>query len=173
MAIEQNEQYIFLVDDEPIQNEMLKDHISAHYQYKLKTYENGEDAIRDMNLNPSIVVLDFHLNSHLPNAQNGVEVLKKIKELSPHTQVIMLSGQDKLDVAVESMKHGAYDYVIKGETAFSRMENILDNIIELHSLKHANNTYKKVIAFLCVAIGGIILLSIFLMRSLDMHWPTK
>jgi DNA-binding NtrC family response regulator len=173
MAVEQSEHYVFLVDDEPIQNEMLKDHISARYQYKLKTYDNGEDAIRDMNLSPAIVVLDFHLNSHLPNAQNGVEVLKKIKELSPNTEVIMLSGQDKLDVAVDSMKHGAYDYVIKGETAFSRMENILDNLIELHSLKDANKTYKRVITMLGVAVAAVILISIFLVMKFDVIKPSK
>jgi len=162
MAAEHKEQYIFLVDDEPIQNEMLKDHISSNFDYKLKTYDNGEDAIRDMNLKPAIVVLDFHLNTHIPNAQNGVEVLKKIKELNPHTEVIMLSGQDKIDVAIDSMKYGAYDYVIKGETAFSRIENILNNIIELHSLKAANVTYRRILSLLGVAIVVIVLVSIFL-----------
>ena len=171
-AANQSEQYLFLVDDEPIQNEMLKDHISSRYEYKLKTYDSGEDAIKDMNLNPTIVVLDFHLNSHLPNAQNGVEVLKKIKEISPHTQVIMLSGQDKLEVAVDSMKHGAYDYVIKGETAFSRMENILDKIIELHSLKDANNSYKKVIMMLGIAIVLVLIFSVFLVLKFDVYRPT-
>ena len=72
---DQSTQYVFLVDDEPIQNEMLKDHISSKFQYMLKTYSNGEDAIKDMNLQPAIVVLDFHLSSNMPNAQNGVEVL--------------------------------------------------------------------------------------------------
>ena len=163
---EQSKQYIFLVDDEPIQNEMLKDHISGKFDYQLKTYSNGEDAIRDMNLNPAIVVLDFHLNSHLPNAQNGVDVLKKMKELSPHTEVIMLSGQDKIEVAIESMKHGAYDYVIKGETAFSRMENILNNIIELHSYKESSGTYKKIITLLCVALALIFLISLYMVYKL-------
>src|SRR5580698_4535654 len=141
MAADQSTRYIFLVDDEPIQNEMLKDYLGERYQYKIKTYESGETAISDLGLDPAIMVLDFHLNSHLPNAQNGVEVLKKVKEICPATQVIMLSGQDKLEVAVDSMKYGAYDYVIKGETAFSRMENILNNINELRSIKAANNAY--------------------------------
>lgn len=164
MATEQSNRFIFLVDDEPIQNEMLKDYIADRFQYKIKTYESGEAAIKDMHLDPEIVVLDFHLNSHLPDAQNGVEVLKKIKEQHPKVQVIMLSGQDKLDVAVESMKYGAYDYVIKGETAFSRMENILNNINELHGLKSSNNTYKKVITFLCVSIVAVVLLSIYIVK---------
>jgi two-component system, OmpR family, response regulator len=144
--------YIFLVDDEPIQNEMLKDYLSERFAYQIKTYSSGEDAIKDIDLSPEIAVLDFHLNSHLPDAKNGVEVLKSIKSASPSTQCIMLSGQDKLEVAVDSMKYGAYDYVIKGETAFSRMENILNNIIELHSVKEANGTYKKIITMLVVAI---------------------
>ena len=164
MAVEQSKQFIFLIDDEPIQNEMLKDYIAERFQYKIKTYGSGEDAMKEMNLKPDIIVLDFHLNAHLPNAQNGVEVLKKIKEVHPAAQVIMLSGQDKLEVAVDSMKYGAYDYVIKGETAFSRMENILNNLNELSALKEANTTYKKIITFLCVAIGVVILVSIGLAK---------
>lgn len=166
MAIEQSSQYIFLVDDEPIQNEMLKDYLSERFKYKFKTYESGEAAIKDLHLDPAMIVLDFHLNAHLPDAKNGVDVLKEIKELKPHSQVIMLSGQDKLDVAVDSMKYGAYDYVIKGETAFSRMENIINNINILGNVKEANNTYKKIITGLVIALGVIVLLSLFLVSRL-------
>ena len=172
MAADQSTRYIFLVDDEPIQNEMLKDYLSERFQYKIKTYESGEDAIKDLNdLNPAIMVLDFHLNSHLPTAKNGVEVLKLVKSMSPSTQVIMLSGQDKLEVAVDSMKHGAYDYVIKGETAFSRMENIFNNLSELSGLREANNSYKKVIAFLTAAIIAVIGIALYLNYSMDRVVP--
>src|ERR1700744_75744 len=101
MATDQNSRYIFLVDDEPIQNEMLKDYIGDRFPYKIKTFESGEDAVKELNLDPAIAVLDYHLNSHLPDAKNGVEVLKMFKEMSPNTQVIMLSGQDKLEVAID------------------------------------------------------------------------
>jgi len=76
MAAEQNKKYIILVDDEPIQNEMLKDFLSERFPYTFKTYENGESAIKDLHLQPVLIVLDYHLNAHLPEAQNGVEVLK-------------------------------------------------------------------------------------------------
>jgi two-component system OmpR family response regulator len=166
MAIEQNTQYVFLVDDEPIQNEMLKDYLSEKFEYKIKTYDTGEGAIKDLNLNPAIVVLDYHLNAHLPNAQNGVEVLKSIKSINPATKVIMLSGQDKIEVAVESIKHGAYDYVIKGETAFNRMENIINNIDELSNIRAANKAYRNVIIGLIIGLVGIILLSLFMVMRL-------
>lgn len=162
MTNEQTKTTIFLVDDEPIQNEMLKDYLAERFSYEIKTFESGESALREISVRPQIVVLDFHLNSHLPNAQNGVEVLKKIKELSPESQVIMLSGQDKLEVAVESMKYGAYDYVVKGETAFSRMENVINNILELSNIKELNQSYKKAISFLQLAIVGVILISVVL-----------
>ena len=157
-----DKRYIFLVDDEPIQNEMLKDYLSERFVYDIKTYESGEDALKDMQLNPEIVVLDFHLNSHKPGAKNGVEILKALKESYPNTQVIMLSGQDKIDVATDSMKYGAYDYVVKGETAFSRMENAMNNISQLHRVKTINSAYKRTITFLSVVIGLIVLLSIFI-----------
>ena len=174
MAADQSTRYIFLVDDEPIQNEMLKDYLSDRYQYKIKTYESGEDALKDLNtLNPVIMVLDFHLNSHLPTAKNGVEVLKNVKAMSPATQVIMLSGQDKLEVAVDSMKNGAYDYVIKGETAFSRMENIFNNLNELRGLREANNSYKKVIMWLGVAIAAVVAFSVYLTYKMEVVVPAK
>ncbi len=166
MATE-NKRYIFLVDDEPIQNEMLKDYIDERFLYDIKIFDNGEDALAEMNLMPEIVILDYHLNGHNTDAKNGVEILKTMKERHPETQVIMLSGQDKLDVAVDCMKYGAYDYVIKGETAFSRMENALNNVSELHRMKTINNAYKKTIVFLGVIIGLIILIALYLQFFTD------
>jgi DNA-binding NtrC family response regulator len=164
-----NSRYIFLVDDEPIQNEMLKDYLSERFLYNIKTFDNGEEAISNLHLNPEIIVLDYHLSSQKSDAQNGVAILKKIKERSPNTQVIMLSGQDKIDVAIDSMKYGAYDYVVKGETAFSRMENVLNNVSELHRMKTINGSYKKTIALLSVIIGLIVLLALYLLFFTDAY----
>lgn len=157
-----SKRYIFLVDDEPIQNEMLKDYLNERFVYEVKTFDNGEDMLQNMHLNPEIVVLDYHLNAQNPSAQNGVEILKKIKDKYPDVQVIMLSGQDKIDVAIDSMKYGAYDYVVKGETAFSRTENILNNISELHRVRTINKAYKRTITFLTIALILIIGLAVYL-----------
>ncbi len=113
--------------------------------------------------------ISYHLNANQPNAQNGVEVLKKMKELSPHTEVIMLSGQDQIDVAVDSMKFGAYDCVVKGETAFARTENILNNISELHKVTTINNAYKRTIILLAVGIGIILLIALYMLIFTDAY----
>ncbi len=157
-----NKRYIFLVDDEPIQNEMLKDYLNERFLYDVKTFETGEDMLQNMHLNPEIVVLDYHLAGHKRDAKNGVEILKILKDKYPDVQVVMLSGQDKIDVAIDSMKYGAYDYVVKGETAFSRTENILNNISELHKVKTINKAYKRTITILIIGLILIIALAIYL-----------
>ena len=164
-----SKRYLFLVDDEPIQNEMLKDYLAERFLYEVKTFEDGESLLQNMHLGPEIVVLDYHLAGQHRDAKNGVEILKRIKERHPDVQVIMLSGQDKLDVAVDSMKYGAYDYVVKGETAFSRIENTLNNVSELHKAKTMNRAYRTTITFLSIAIGVIVLLSLYLAFFTDAY----
>lgn len=158
-----DKRYVFLVDDEPIQNEMLKDFLTERYTYEIKIFDTGEEAMSQMHLNPEIVVLDYHLNAHLQNAKNGVDVLKEIKDKNPETQVIMLSGQDKIDVAVDTMKYGAFDYIVKGESAFSRIENVINNASEIHKLKIVNEGYKRTITLLTIVIGLIVLGAVFFM----------
>ena len=156
-----SKRYLFLVDDEPIQNEMLKDYLNERFLYEVKVFDNGEDAMQSMHLNPEIVVLDYHLSSHNKDAKNGVEILKAIKDQHPMVQVIVLSGQDKISVAVDTMKYGAYDYVVKGESAFSRIENVINNASELHRMRTINKGQKNTILMLTTVIGLIILASIY------------
>jgi DNA-binding NtrC family response regulator len=158
-------QSIFLIDDEPIQNEMLKDYLAERFNYNYHLFDNGEEAIQNMSLNPSIVIIDYHLNAHNPAAKNGVQILQAIKEQYPNVQVIMVSGQDKIQVAVDSMKYGAYDYIVKGETAFSRMENTLNRIYELEESKFMYQSSRKSITFLIIAMICIIILSALLLMN--------
>lgn len=153
--------YLFLVDDEPIQNEMLKDYLNERFLYDIMVFDNGEDALRKMDLKPEILVLDYYLNANNPDAKNGIEILKQIKEVSPDTQVIALSGQDKIEVAIDTIKFGAYDYVVKGESAFSRIENIINNLSELHKMRTINKAQKNTITFLTIVLVLIILLSVY------------
>ncbi len=170
MAVESNSPYIFLVDDEPIQNEMLKDFLSEKFAFNFKTFESGEDAIKELHLNPVAIVLDYHLNAHLPDAKNGVEVLREIREHNTDAKVIMLSGQDKIEVAIDSMKYGAFDYVIKGETAFSRMENIINYINEVNFIRAANKKYKFMLTFLGVAFILVLATAIVMLLRLNSNY---
>lgn len=153
--------YMFVIDDDPVQTEMISDYLKERYIFELKTFANGEDAMKDVAaLNPEIVVLDYHLNSNNSNAKNGIEILKEIKLASPATKVIMFSGQDNINIALESMRNGAYDYIIKGETAFNKIENTVNRLGEMHKMEAVNIAQKRTIIFLAVALSIFILLGI-------------
>jgi two-component system, OmpR family, response regulator len=149
--------HLFVIDDDPIQAEMIKDYMKERYLFTVKTYASGEEAMADITeLQPEIIILDYHLNSQVPTAKNGIEVLKLIKANSPKTNTVMFTSEDKLSIATTSMQNGAYDYVIKGESAFNKIEKVIDNLGERHRLEAINIAQKKTITFLAVAIGLII-----------------
>ncbi len=128
-------QPIFLVEDNSLYASTLEKYLQSHLnsRSKIRTFLNGEDCIKNLGLNPKIVVVDYFLNSSSPEAMNGLDLLKRIKISNPETTVLMLSSQDDMLVATETMKYGAFDYVSKNENAFLRIENAINNIEKIIS----------------------------------------
>lgn len=153
---------IFIVDDDPIQGEMLRDHLSKMSGFKVTVYSTGEECLQNVNEFPGIVFLDFYLNSVNKEAMNGLDVLQEIKRISPETDVVMLSGQDKIDVAVNTMKYGAFDYIVKGESAFYRAEKAVFNIYRFKKLEGNASKYRKLTILFGVGIALLIMLVMYL-----------
>lgn len=157
------ERTIFVIDDDTMQLQMLNDYLSQNYVIKIHQFKTGEEAIANLHLNPDMVILDYHLS--LDNsAMNGIEVLKQIKSVNPSSNVIILSGQDKISVAVECMKYGAYDYIVKSESAFARIENALTRIGEHLSTVNQLKIYKLGFRIAIAAIVVISIISIILVK---------
>ena len=114
---------IYLVDDDPVYLTLLQSDFHTMPKTKTKTFTTGEACLKQMHLNPAMVVLDYELADDDSAELNGVEVLRKIKETNPETEVVMLSGWDDVIIAVASIKFGAYDYVIKNESALINIKN--------------------------------------------------
>ena len=149
---------LFIVDDDPMQLEMLKDHLSKFHNFEVKVFPTGEECLQHLNEKPNVIILDYNLNGVNKTAMNGIEVLKLIKKDAPEVEVIMLSGQEKIEVAVNTMKYGAFDYVVKNESSFHRSENALYNIIRRFKLVREAKLFKRLA--LLFAIGFIALLII-------------
>lgn len=160
-----NSRTVFLVDDDPMQVQMLKDHISSKLNVSVTSFSTGEDCLNNLHLNPEVIVLDYYLDSVDKEAKNGIDILQSIKKQSPETEVIMLSGQDKIEIAVETMKHGAFDYVIKNESAFVRTENVMMNIFKGFKLTENLNMYKKATWFLVAVVALLVILAIVLVAT--------
>ena len=157
---------VFIVDDDPIQVQMLKDHLSSKLNLNITTFSTGEDCLSNLETQkPEAVVLDYNLNSVNKDAADGIEILKKIKSISPNTQVVMLSGQEKIEVAVATMTNGAYDYVIKNESGFVRTENILTNVFKGLKLEENLSSYKKALVVVSSVLALIIILAIVMFAT--------
>lgn len=132
---------IFLVDDDTVYLKSLEIHFLSMKNIVIKTFATGEECIEHLDENPTLIILDYHLNGILTSAMNGIETLDIIKETKPNIEVIMLSSQDKIDVAVACMHHKAFDYIVKSETAFIRLQKTITSIMEHQIIKNQLNWY--------------------------------
>ncbi len=121
---------IFLVDDDALFLKLLEIEFLQETDFDIKTFSSGELCLDNLSYHPDVVILDYLLAGIDKTAMNGIETLDKIKSLKSDIQVVMLSAQDKIDVAVSCMHHGAFDYVVKSETAFLRLQKIILNILK-------------------------------------------
>lgn len=141
---------IFLVDDDPLYLKALEYSISSNMgSLAISTFQTGEACLQSMKLKPSIVILDYYLNSEIPYAWNGVTILKQIKKISPRTKIIMISGQDSLNVAIDCMEKGAHDYVSKSRASLIRINNIVKNIVGNIEVK---STFYEIAQFILLLV---------------------
>ena len=161
----QNKPLIIIVDDEPLQRELLKDHLSKMSGYQILTFGTGEECIAAGKVRkPTLVYLDYYLDTQVKDAMDGLEVLKEMKSLYPDVDVVMISSQDKIEVAVNSIKYGAFDYIVKGEGAFYRAEKVLFNVYRYNKLKDESSRYKRLTIWLAISVVVMIVIAIVLQQ---------
>jgi two-component system, OmpR family, response regulator len=134
---------LFLVDDDALFLKSLEIEFAQNTGSAIKTFATGELCLKNLSQNPDIIILDYHLNSVNRNAINGLATLDKIKETNPQTPVIILSSQDKIEVAVNCMKHQAFDYIVKSETAFLRLQKTITTIFHYQKIEKALSWYME------------------------------
>jgi DNA-binding NarL/FixJ family response regulator len=134
---------LFLVDDDVLFLKSLEIDFFQHSNYKIKTYASGELCLEGLSHKPDLIVLDYYLDGINKNAMNGIQTLDRIKELYPEIPVVMLSSQDKIEVAINCMHHRAYDYVVKSETAFMRLKTKIDTIFSFKQIEKELGWYME------------------------------
>ncbi|MFV5695370.1 response regulator [Flavobacterium sp. LB3P122] len=132
---------IFLVDDDALFLKSLEIEFMENGDFEIETYPTGELCIANLSHNPDVVILDYQLDGIVENAMNGLETLDKIKEFDPQFPVVMLSSQDKIEVAINCMHHKAFDYVVKSETAFVRLQKIITTIFKYQKMEKELSWY--------------------------------
>jgi len=121
---------IFVVEDDEWYTRLLVHNLSLNPDYEIESFTNGKDCLNNLYKNPDVITLDYRL----PDMQ-GLEVLKNIKAENEEIQVILISEQSEIDVVVELLKFGAYDYIVKSKDIRERLLNTVQNIRNGVSLK--------------------------------------
>lgn len=137
----ENKIKLFLVDDDVLFLKLLENDFLEHADFTIETYATGELCLENLSYNPDVIILDYYLDGIEENAINGIETLDKIKSFNPDIPVVMLSSQDKIDVAISCMHHKAFDYVVKSETAFVRLQKIIATIFQYKKMEKELNWY--------------------------------
>ena len=134
---------LFLVDDDALFLKSLEIEFADNTESIIKTFPTGELCLENISQNPDVIILDYHLNSIDKNAINGLETLDRIKTANQTIPVVILSSQDKIEVAVNCMKHQAFDYIVKSETAFIRLQKTITTIFHYQKLEKALSWYME------------------------------
>ncbi len=134
---------LFLVDDDALFLKSLEIEFLQHADFAIETYPTGELCMENLSHSPDVIILDYHLDGIDKYAMNGIETLDKIKACNPDIPIVMLSSQDKIDVAIECMHHRAFDYVVKSETAFMRLQKIISTIFRYRKMEKELSWYME------------------------------
>jgi two-component system response regulator HydG len=104
----------------------LKNYLQTKFKSSLEisTFYDGESCLKKITKDTHIVILDYFLDG-----KNGLEILKMIKTTNPKTEVIMLSNNEDIAIAIETFRAGAKDYVIKSDGYWKKIINLVNGMV--------------------------------------------
>ena len=129
---------IFIVEDDLWYSSMLDYYLSLNPDYVIQKFDTAKAFLAKLHEKPDVVTLDYSLPD-----QKGDQLLKQIKEISPDTKVIIISGQEDVKIALDLLKKGAHDYIVKDEDTKDRLWNSIINLRENVELKRELENLKE------------------------------
>ena len=130
---------IFVVEDNTLYAQILKKQLIDE-GYVVKVFHNGRDFMASLDEKPNVVTLDYTLPD-----MTGYDVLKKVQKRMPGTNVIIISAQENINTAIDLMKNGAYDYIMKAPDTREKLINVIKNIRETEQLRTENILLKDAV----------------------------
>jgi len=122
---------IFLVEDNELYAKATKHHLSLNPDNQVEHFVSGKSCLEKLYLQPDCILLDYSL----PDL-SGIDVLKKVKSSQPDLPVIIVSGQEDVATAIDLLKEGAYDYIVKDENSKERIWKAINNLRENAKLRN-------------------------------------
>jgi putative nucleotidyltransferase with HDIG domain len=127
---------ILIIDDEEIVRSMLATFIGT--KYPCRTAASAQEALQIISTSPvNLVLSDIHLG-----IDSGIELCKTIREISPDTAVVMMSGMVDIEYAIQAMQHGAFDFITK-PFDLSEFMLLIERALRYQALVAAKRNYAQ------------------------------
>jgi DNA-binding NtrC family response regulator len=120
---------IFIVDDDQLTSNIYARHLKNLGYVDVSIFDNGQDCLNALIEEPTVILLDHYMNN-----LTGMEVLQKVKRFDPNIYVVFISGQEDISTAVEALKFGAFDYIIKGQDDIKSIEKVMIKIKNVNEM---------------------------------------
>ena len=131
---------VFIVEDDHFLGSLIKKTLEKLDNCEVTHFMSPQDCLSNLHLNPDIVSIDYLLPG-----MNGFELLEKIKNYNDNIQCVMVSGQEKIDVVIDTYRKGASDYIIKNDNALVNLENSVKTLCKNVYLKQENDALKEIV----------------------------
>jgi len=127
-------QTILIVDDDKSIRYSLKRMMEENYS--IAAASNGEEALNQIRRNPpDLIIMDIKMPG-----RNGIEALKEIKSIDPKSLVILMTAYGTTETAIEAMKYGAFDYILK-PFSIPKMKGLVEKALSLQRLMKEEVSY--------------------------------
>ncbi|TXF85971.1 sigma-54-dependent Fis family transcriptional regulator [Neolewinella aurantiaca] len=128
---------IFIVEDDPFYGRLLKHHLSLNPDYEVELFTSGKACLQEIYRKPDVVSIDYGLPD-----MTGDVLFNKIRAVNSNVPIVVISGQDDIATAVDLLKKGARDYIVKDDNTKDLLWRSIINIRENSELKQEVETLK-------------------------------
>jgi len=159
---------IYVVEDNLIYNRMVCEYLKKQDYTNVKSFNSGNECMKAVmtGAKPDIVIQDYYLED-----STGIDVLQAVKKQSKNSEFIFLTANEDMEIAVNSIKYGAFDYIIKdNDVAFKKLVDKINKVSKLILLRRNNKVSKLamiiiLIILILIIISGILLYSFGIIHS--------
>jgi two-component system, NtrC family, response regulator AtoC len=121
---------IYVLEDNDYYNKLLVHYLTMNPEFQVRSFFTGKDMLSHLHERPDVITLDYRLPD-----MKGSDLLRKIKDFDEGIEVIVISEQDDVQTAVDLMREGAFDYLVKNEQISARLHSAIGKIRENAGLR--------------------------------------
>lgn len=136
VSTDTNNAHILIVDDEPEIRNILRKILSE--SYRCREANSAEEALAIIRREKfDLVISDINMGG-----MSGLEMIPQMRAIAPHTVIMMISGEQTIESAIEALRGGAFDYIMK-PFDFQLVEVAIRRALEHHSLLVAKHEHEN------------------------------